>query len=387
VVEAAPLTAPLTGPLDAIVEQAVRGGDLVAAAVAVTTPRGTYATAAGEATAGRAMTPDTVVWIASMTKAITTAAVMALVEQGLIDLRDPGGRYVPFLADLSVLEGFDAAGDPVLRPAARPVTVHDLLTHTSGFGYEFADAQLARYMAERRVLGRARYEQPLLFDPGERWAYGIGIDWAGQIVEAVTGERLDRHLERTVLGPLAMADTTFALPGAAPVAVADMYTRGPDGLVAVPFEMVSDPKFVPGGSGLFGTVADYLRFTRMILGQGALDGVRVLAPGTVAAMAANAIGTLPVTGWRTANPAYSHDVDFFPGMHQGWGLSFLINTETTPEGRRPGSLGWGGLANTYYWIDPAAQIAGVFATQVLPFFDPPAVATCRAVERAVYASL
>lgn len=373
--------------IDRVLRESVVRGDLVGAAAAVVTPKGTWTGAAGEAVAGAPMTPETVVWIASMTKAITAVAALQLVEQARIDLDAPGGERVPFLGEVPVLDGFAADGSPRLRPAGRPVTLRHLLTHTSGFGYEFADARLARYVAEQGRMGRAAWEQPLLFEPGERWAYGIGVDWAGRLIEAATGERLDHYLTNAVLAPLAMHDTGFRVDGAGPPIMADMYRRTPDGLVAHPFEMATDPRFISGGAGLYGTVADYLRFVRMILGHGELDGARVLTPESVRTMAANHLGELSVTGWRTALPAYSNDVDFFPGMRQGWGLSSLINTEATPEGVSPGSMSFGGLANTYYWIDPTRQVGGVFATQVLPFFDGPALDAFRAVERLTYQSL
>ena len=373
--------------IDRVLREAVGRGDLVGATAAVVTPKGTVVGAAGEAVAGTPMTPETVVWIASMTKAITAVAALQLVEQARIDLDAPCREWVPYLGEVPVLHGFAADGSPQLRPAGRPVTLRHLLTHTSGFGYEFADARLARYLAELGLMGRAGWEQPLLFEPGERWGYGIGVDWAGRLVEAVTGQRLDHYLKDTVLEPLAMNDTGFRVDGAGPPVMAEMYRRTSDGLVASPFEMATDPKFISGGAGLYGTVVDYLRFVRMILGQGELDGVRVLTPATVRTMAADHLGELSVTGWRTTLPAYSNDVDFFPGMRQGWGLASLVNTETTPEGRSPGSLSWGGLANTYYWVDPTRQVGGVFATQVLPFFDGPALDSFRAVERLTYESL
>ena len=373
--------------IDRILAESVGRGDLVAAAAAVVTPKGTATGAAGEAMAGTPMTADTVVWIASMTKAITAVAALQLVEQARIDLDAPCGQWVPYLGQVPVLDGFADDGSPRLRPAARPVTLRHLLTHTSGFGYEFADARLARYVAEQGRLGRAAWEQPLLFEPGERWAYGIGVDWAGRVVEAITGERLDHYLTDAVLAPLAMHDTGFRVNGAGPPVMADMYRRTADGLVAHPFEMSTDPKFMSGGAGLYSTVADYLRFVRMLLGQGELDGARVLSPESVRTMAANHLGDLPVTGWRTALPAYSNDVDFFPGSRPGWGFSSLVNAEATPEGLSAGSMSWGGLANTYYWVDPTRQVGGVFATQVLPFFDALSLDAFRALERLTYESL
>jgi methyl acetate hydrolase len=378
--------------IDRLLEEAVNRGDLTGVAAAVVTPKGTYVGVAGQVAEGAPMKPDTIVWMASMTKAVTALAAMQLVEQGRVELDAPCGDLVPYLAEVAVLDGFAEDGEPLLRPPARPVTLRHLLTHTAGFGYDFTDARLARYLREQAVpstIGgtRAAFEQPLLFDPGERWTYGLSIDWAGQVVEAVTGTRIDRYVESAVLEPLGMHDSGFHRDAGRRARTASMHRRTPEGLVPVPFEILEDPEFVLAGGGLYSTVSDYLRFARLILAGGELDGVRVLSAETVRTMAANHIGELTAPGWRSANPVLSNDVDFFPGMVQRWGLSFLINAEATPEGRAPGSLAWAGLANTYYWIDPTRQVAGVFATQVLPFFDRPALDTFRAVERAAYASL
>ena len=376
--------------LDQILGEAVDRGDLIGAAMAVSTPRGAYAGAAGQRSEGAAMTPDTIVWIASMTKAVTAVAAMQLVEQGLVELDAPCGDLVPYLADVEVLDGFSDGGEPLLRPPKRPVTLRHLLTHTAGFGYDFTDARIARYVAEQGVPSTidgstASYEQPILFDPGDRWAYGINIDWAGQVIEAVTKTRLDEYLRSAIFDPLGLDDTGFRRDADRRDRTADMYLRTPDGLVQIPFELNEDPEFLMAGGGLYGTVVDYLRFLRMMLGGGELEGTRVLTAETVRTMAANHVGDLIVSGWQTANPVLSNDVDF--GTGQQFGLSFLINHETTPEGRAAGSLMWGGLANIYYWIDLTSEVAGVFATQILPFFDGPALDTWRALERTVYTSL
>jgi CubicO group peptidase (beta-lactamase class C family) len=377
--------------IERILTEAVDRGDLVGAAAAVVTPNGVDAGAAGQRTEGAAMTPDTIVWIASMTKAITAVAVMRLVEEGRLDLDAPCGELVPYLAHVQVLDGFRDDGEPLLRAPVRPVTLRHLLTHTAGFGYDFADASIARLVAERGLPSvtegsRAAYEQPLLFDPGERWGYGINLDWAGLLIEAVTGTRADEYLASAVLEPLGMRDTGFARDAERRARSADMFLRTPDGPVQIPFDLPERPEVTMAGGGLFGTVLDYLRFTRMVLGGGELEGTRLLSADSIRVMAANHIGELAPAGWHTANPILSNDVDL-AGIGQGFGFGFLVNAVTSPEGRAPGSIMWAGLANTYYWIDPASQVAGVFATQVLPFFDEASLGTFRALERAVYAGL
>lgn len=375
--------------IDAALASAVDSGGLAGVAATAWTRGGlVYDGAAGESVPGHAMRPDTVVWIASMTKAVTAAAVMQLVERGVLDLDQPAGDFVPYLREVQVLDGFDSDGTPRLRPPSRPATMRHLLTHTSGFGYEWAEESLARYVPTQpeAALGSiASIEHPLTFDPGERWSYSIGIDWAGRVVEEVSGQRLDAYFRDHLLDPLGMHDTTFSLSPAQRERSAGMHFRADDALVPIPFELPADPEMLLGGAGLYSTVVDYLRFTRMLLGGGELDGTRVLTPETVALMGQNHIGELSASGWRTYNPAMTNDVELYPGGESSaFGLTFLVNTRTTAEGRSPNSLFWAGLANPYYWVDPSAGVTGVFATQVLPFFDERSLAAFSSFERAVY---
>lgn len=339
---------------------------------------------------GAPMTLDTVFWIASMTKAITGVAAMQLVEQGKLSLDTPIGAVLPKLAAPKVLEGFDAAGQPKLRPAKRPITLRHLLTHTSGFCYNTWNADLARYM---RVTGfpapssglRASLEAPLLFDPGERWEYGIGIDWAGLAVEAASGKPLDVYFKEHIFAPLGMVDTGF-VPGAAQLArKAAVHARQADGtLRPMEFSTPQSPEFYAGGGGLYCTAGDYLRFLRMLLGGGRLDGAQVLQPETIATMARNHIGDTDVGWLRSTMPDRSLDANFFPEQPQKWGLTFLINTRRTEQGRSPGSLAWAGLGNTYFWLDLEKRLAGVILMQVLPFVDGPCLELFREFESAVY---
>lgn len=386
--------------IERILAGSIERGELIGAAAAVITPEGTFSGAAGEAGAGVPMTAGTLVSIASMTKPVTGVAAMQLVEQGRLDLDAPCGDLVPYLGggegegggegNVKVFAGYDAAGRPVLRPPARPVTLRHLLTHTSGFGYDFTDDRLARYLAETHrpsVMDgtRAWYQQPLLFDPGDEWRYGIGIDWVGQVIEAATGTRADEYVTAAVLEPLGMADSSFYLPADRADRAASVYRRTPDGLLETEYSLKSDAEVVLAGGAMYSTALDYLRFARFMLTDGEMDGTRLVSAETMASMAANHIGDLAATGWRTGNPQASNDVDFFRGTSGKWGLTYLINTEATPEGRSPGSLAWAGIANTYFWVDRARQIAGVFVTQLLPFWDGYALDAFRAVERAAYA--
>ncbi|HYM68985.1 MAG TPA: serine hydrolase domain-containing protein [bacterium] len=378
--------------IDGLLRNAVESG-VVPGVVALAAPSGhiLYAGAAGwRSLSGRApMDLDTIFLIGSMTKALTATAAMQLVEQGRIGLDEPLGYLVPYLESPPVLEGFDGAGNPRLRPATRPITLRQLLTHTSGFSYELWDPELLRY-AERTGLPAVRTGRlaalyaPLRFDPGERWQYGIGIDWVGRVIEAVSGMSLDSYLAARVYAPLGLGDTAHWLRPDQVARRAHMYARTPDGgLEEMPGESPQPPEFVSGGGGCYTTGGDYLTFLRMLLNGGRLDGAVVLRPETVALMSQNHIGGLTVGPLRTTNPQRSADIDFFPTIAKKWGLSFLINTEDVPGRRSAGSLSWGGIANTYFWIDLARGIAAVFLTEVLPFGDPAVLRLLDAFERAV----
>jgi CubicO group peptidase (beta-lactamase class C family) len=376
---------------DRVLADAVRDGELSGVAAAVTTPSGSYGGAAGVRRATEPMTADTVVRVASLTKAVTSVAAMRLVEDGLVELEQPLGTIVPYLGEVQVLDGVDDRGNPRLRPPRRPVTMRHLLTHTSGFGYDFADATLARFVEQTGLPGpgtglRVAHELPLLFDPGERWCYGISMDWVGQVIEAVTGARLDEHLRTAVLDPLGMSDTGFRVTPEQRSRSAEVLARTPQGLQPAAFELLDEPEFPNAGGGLYSTALDYLRFLAMLLGDGELDGVRVLKSSTVREMARNQTGSLPVLGWRTTQPPLSNDVELFPGVPKGWGLGFLVTLAPTVDGRSAGSLSWAGILNTYYWLDRVRQVAGVFVTQVLPFFDDPSLRTFRLIERQAYSA-
>lgn len=322
------------------------------------------------------VTMDSMFWIASMSKPITSIAAMQLVEQNTLQLDSPVGELVPDLANPQVLEGFAADGRPLLRPAKGPITLRHLLTHTSGFGYAFGDAQLLRYVQQEGIpdvttCTPEAFRLPLMFDPGERWHYGIGLDWVGKVIEVASGQRLEDYFQEHILRPLGMENTSFVPTAAQRKRLMPMHARLPDGsLQAIPFELPQDPEFCLAGGGLFGTARDYLKFLQMILNEGALNGVEIVRPDTIRLMAQNHIGDLHAGKMTSAMPEFTHDVEFFPGMDKKWGLGFLINTETTPEGRSAGSLGWAGLANTYFWVDQARQATGLIMTQILPFGDP-----------------
>ena len=333
------------------------------------------------------MTADTVVWIASMTKAITGACAMQQVERGKLTLDGAIAEVIPELGRVQVLDGFDADGKPRLRAPKRALTLRHLLTHTSGYAYDMWNADMKRFMEATGTPGiiscqNAALALPLIADPGEKWEYGIGIDWAGKAVEVVSGQNLAQYMQQHLFDPLGMTDTGFRIGAAQRQRLAKIHARTSDGLVSTDTEIPQDPEFHMGGGGLYSTAGDYLKFAQMILHNGTFNGAQVLLPETVATMSQNAMGGVVCNAMKTVAPPFTNDVDFVAGMK--WGLSFLINPEPLSTGRSAGSLAWAGLANSYYWIDPKRGVAGVYATQLLPFFDQKAVQAFDGFETAVY---
>jgi CubicO group peptidase (beta-lactamase class C family) len=345
----------------------------------------------GSLESDKALAVDDLFYTASMTKAVTGAAVMQLAEQGRLSLDAPAADVLPELADIQVLEGFGDAGEPRLRAPKSALTLRQLLTHTAGFGYdlwnqEILDYQRAKGLPDRGNGDRADLLRPLLFDPGERWNYSIAIDWAGLMLEEVTGQSLGAYMQDHLFAPIGMSDTAFSVSPAKQRRQMTVHRRQKDGSLVAGEPMPPQPSgdMERGGGGLFSTVADYGAFMRMILNKGSAGCQQVLRPETVALMSQNHICNIRVTPTTPCLPAYSNDFDVFPGLPKAWGLSFLINLEQAPTGRSAGSMAWAGLTNCYYWIDPVKDVAGVFASQTLPFFDKRAVDLFLAMETAVY---
>ncbi len=331
------------------------------------------------------MTTDTLFWMASCTKAMTSAAALQLVEDDRIGLDDPVGDWLPQLAAPKVLKGFDAAEKPILEPATQPITLRRLLTHTSGFAYEFCSPALARYHA---ATGRpdARGEPPeavLVFEPGQGWQYGIGIDWADRLIEAVTGEAFDAYMRRRVFSPLGMDDSGFFLGDEQRGRLASMHARTPDGgLAPMAFGMPPTAYFGMGGGGLYSSPGQYLRFLDSMLGR----GPQLLKSANLDALCAAETEGVGVGVLESAQAHTSNTFDPFPDAAKAWTLGFVANLAAGPNGRAAGSLAWAGLSNCYYWIDRASGAAGVMCAQFLPFADPRALAAFGAFERAVYAA-
>jgi methyl acetate hydrolase len=338
---------------------------------------------AAEAAAGRAMTVDAIFRIASMTKPVTSVALMQLVEAGRVSLDDPAAKYLPALANPMVIESFDpATGAYQVRPAKTVITVRHLATHTSGLGYAFTSAVVRDFKPRE---GDKFTAGPLLFEPGTQWIYGTGVDMIGRLVESVSGKTLEAHFQEKIFGPLGMTDTSYNVPEAKQGRLVNVFHRDATGA------LVEDPRQPPrtvtrggGGGGLYSTVADYSRFLRMLLNAGELNGVRILARDTVALMEQNQIGAVGVRAVKTAQPERSSDFTFVADGRDKWGIGFMITADAVPGKRAAGSLSWGGIDNTYFWIDRTRGISGVILMQFLPFADPEALALYDAFERGVY---
>lgn len=329
---------------------------------------------------------------ASLTKALATTGALQLVEQRRLDLDATVESILPQFGELEVLDGFDGE-TPRLRAPKTQATVRQLATHTAGCGYFFTNVNLFRY-AELTGLPspmtglKASLMGPLARDPGTLWEYGVSTDWLGLVVEAVSGQALDAYLAEHVFGPLRMTDTTFRPTDAQLARLMAPTARTADGgLVAFELDLPPDPEWAAAGHGSYGTITDYGRFIRAMLGDGELDGARVLDAETVELAFTDQIdGIAMPAGIKSADPALSNDVPALP-LPQGWGLGFHLVKVDIPEMRAAGSGDWAGIFNCYYWIDRASGVGGALMTQVLPFFDVAIVGTLVAFEAAVYAQV
>lgn len=382
---------------DAILQDVVTSSPRVAGVVAMITDReqNIYEGAAGVRSLAHdaPMTTDDAFALFSTTKAITATAMLQLVEEGRIDLDAPARNYAPEIGRLQVIEGFDANGEPQLRAPRRELTTRNLLTHTAGFGYDFFNPvyqRLAEQKGQPSVItgSKAALMTPLLFDPGEQWEYGSNMDWAGQVIEGITGQRLGEVFKTRIFDPLGIKDMTFELHDGLRSRLACMHARNTDGsLTPTDFELPSAPEVHMGGHGLYGTVGDYMRFMRMWLNDGRGEFGQVLKPETVRMAERNHLGELKIKMLPGVIPSLSNDAEFFPGMPKSWSLAFMINDEPAPTGRPAGALGWAGLANLFYWIDRKSGIGGFWATQILPFADTTSVVGYLNLETAAYAHL
>ncbi len=345
---------------------------------------------AGQRSPGQPASLDTVFRIFSMTKAVGSMAAMILMDRGKLSADATVESIVPEFAQLQLLDGFDASGAPILRAPKVKATVRHLATHTSGLCYEFWNAAMARYMQASGVPPilsglTSAMNYPLQFEPGTQWGYGIGIDWLGRVVEAVDGRRVDQFCREEIFEPLGMTDTAFEVLPHMASRLASVSLRGEDGKFA-DFALAppSKPEFYGMGHALYSTAPDYLRFLRMVMGHGALDGKRIISVAGLAHMLANQMGSVPVNSLQSTAPPLSADLDLFPGRKKSHSMAFMRFDEDTPGMRHAGSQGWAGVLNSHYWFDPTANVIGLLMTQSLPFIEPRFASTYEKFERAVY---
>jgi CubicO group peptidase (beta-lactamase class C family) len=331
-----------------------------------------------------AMARDTIFNMASMTKPITSIAIMMLVDEGRLKLDDEVAKYLPNWKDRPVISGFnDADASYQTRPAKRPITIRHLLTHTSGIGYGFSSPTLTKIMAKTM---QTELDLPLLFDPGESWAYGASTRVLGHLVEAISGRTIDAFLESRILSPLGMHDTSYLVPAAKYARVVAVNARGNDGRFVEQPMPDKLPATVQGDGGLYGTASDYGLFLRMLLNRGTLNGKRLLSERSVKTIFENHMGHVVVQPQTSANPTLTRNFPLGAGKDR-WGLGFQLAAEKQPNRRTPGSGTWAGIFNTHFFIDPGREIGVVVMMQTLPFYDAASMKVYADVEEAVYMTL
>ncbi|MBK5293231.1 MAG: beta-lactamase family protein [Acidobacteriia bacterium] len=333
------------------------------------------------------MNKDAIFAIASMTKPVTSVAVMQLVEAGKVKVDEPASTYVSELAQVEVLE------NGKLRAPQNPITVRHLLTHTAGFTYEFMSPEIFELVKSGKVAsmmagGDAFLRAPLLFEPGLRWEYGINIDWLGRLVEQVSGEKLDAYFRAHIFEPLGMHDSYFHVPAEKKARMVKLHQRKEDGrLVEQPAPAALGGTFLSGGGGLYSTAADYLQFARAILNGGELGGKRILKPETVALMGQNQIGALGLHPLRSMIPQFAKDNAVLPGALDKFGFGFALNSKAIEKGRGANTLAWAGIFNTYFWIDREKKVCAVLLSQMSPGLDDGPAKLLEELDQAVYAWL
>lgn len=330
---------------------------------------------------------DDIFNIASMTKAVTSVIIMQLFEQGRIVLDSPAQKYLPAVANLKVINSFNPADSSfTVKPPTHPITIRQLLTHTSGIGYAFCNDTLA--MISAKTGGGSSYlNYPLLSEPGARWIYGMSTDVLGDIIEAVTDTAIDKYYSEKIFRPLGMQNTFFTVPPEKYSRLANYYQHQDNQYSEHPSDGKNKP-VIKGGDGLYSTAEDYTRFLQMLLNNGTFNGVKILDKRTVKQMTTNQVGDLFVEMQQGAIPHISNSFPQRAGKDK-YGLGFVIRTATDNaiNTRNPGSYDWAGLYNTFYWVDPQAGISAVIMMQVLPFYDQSCIDVLNNFETNLYQHL
>ena len=376
-----------TAALSKYLTDATARGDVPGVVVTVVNEDGVlYHEAFGKSSTLRntPMARDTVFNIASMTKAVTSVAIMMLVDEGKLTLDDDVAKYLPKYKEPLVISTFNQAdGSYETRPAKRPISIRHLLTHTSGIGYGFSSAIVAKLT---QGTGKTELDLPLLFDPGEGWAYGASTRVLGQVVEAVSGQKLDAFLDARILKPLGMVDTSYLVPQSKYPRVVATNQRGADGKFVERPAGPTIPATVQGDGGLYSTAGDYGMFLRMLLNGGKLGPARILSEKSAKTMFENHTGKVVVPLQQSTNLGLSRN---FPvgADEDHWGLGFQLARTKRPNMRTPGSGTWAGIFNTHFFIDPSRDIGVVVMMQTLPFYDEASMKLYAGVEEIVYKNL
>jgi len=323
--------------------------------------------------AGAPMEKDTVFRIYSMTKPVAGVAMMILYEQGKWSPGDPIAKHIPEFAKLKVFKGMSATGEPILEDPVHAPTMAELMSHTAGFTYGiFGTSPVDKMYVEARVLGSANLREmigklarlPLIYQPGSKWVYSVAVDIQGYIVEKISGKPLGEFMRENIFQPLGMQDTGFHIAAEKAGRVATLYRANPAGeLVAsgggiLAMDYTKEPSMPSGGGGLLSTANDYLRFGQMLLNGGELEGVRVLAPSSVALMRTNRLPA-SITNSGEFGIAFFH---ISPGFGFGYDFGIYTNPGFIGHTVGQGTYTWGGAAGTWFWIDPANDIVFVGMT-------------------------
>ena len=386
VIAAAPPSLPSQGAtaLSTFLKSATDRGDVPGVVVAVVDKNGVlYNEAFGKSSTVRntPMTKDTIFNMASMTKPITSTAIMILVDEGKLKLDDEVAKYLPKWKDPQVISKFNEADASFeTRPAKRQITIRHLLTHTSGIGYGFASPMLTKIMEKTK---KSEMDSPLLFDPGESWAYGASTRVLGLVVEAISGQKIDAYLQARILGPLGMNDTSYLVPTTKYSRVVAVNARNASGKFEERPVPATIPATVQGDGGLYGTASDYGLFLRMLLNRGTLNGKRILSEQSAKLMLEPATGSVVVKEQQSANLSLSRNFPVGAGKDK-WGLGFQLAADKLPNRRSPGSGTWAGIFNTHFFIDPSRELGVVVMMQTLPFYDEASMKVYAGAEEAVY---
>ena len=382
--------------INQVIEAALEESNIPYAAYAVTNSKETlFSVSVGyeDLKKTKPLETNAIFRIASMTKALTTSAFMILAKEKELDLHSPAENYIDNLKSLQVAS---VENDEIIysEPETK-VTLHQLLTHTSGFGYDFHHETLSHLLLDKKIVDlldkEGKFlEAPLIEQPGKYWHYGIGLGWIGRIIETLSEQSLNDYMTEKLFKPLEMSNTSFDISTIGEDRLPKIYSIEEDGSLIDISELMTSPqidKFAYGGGGVFSCPDDYAKFLRMFLNGGKANGENVLSIETVKQMTTNQIGELNVPFQPTFNPSIIAPNEWFPGIEKKWGYSFMINSEDVPNRRTKGSCAWSGIMNTFFWFDQQKDIGGTIMMQIAPCYHEKPKQVLKRFEEAIYKSI